>query len=292
MKSTYTGSEVRRYLRLIRRLTALCALFLVTTVVMTVLYFTKPTDKVEVENESSNAVADSSNTADAENNGASGIAGTAESGSASSKTQSSEKITVSSNDLGKWNLQLVSAKSPLPENFSIETAKIKSQFARDEGMSFDARAVDYLNNMCEAAAKEDVTLLVISCYRPHYRQESLFENELADVKAENPGISEADAVKKASTVVAYPGTSEHEVGLAVDFNSVLQTFEHTKQFQWLSAHAAEYGFVLRYPKDKESVTGIVYEPWHYRYVGVEHAKNMNSLGMCLEEYTEYLEKIK
>lgn len=212
--------------------------------------------------------------------------------STSSVAPKDKEAAVLAKDLDNWNLTLVNSNSPLPEGFTLETESIKSAYARDVGMSYDARAVEYLNNMCAAAEADGVTLLAISSYRPHTRQQTLFENELADVKAENPGISEQEAIDKAATVVAYPGTSEHELGLAVDLNSVEETFEHTNQFQWLSSHAEEYGFVLRYPKDKEDITGIIYEPWHYRYVGVEHAKKMNDLDMCLEEYVEYLKENK
>lgn len=258
------------YLRTIRRLLAVCAALAVALVVMTVLYFTKPTTKAE--NTSSNSAAVSSETP-----------------SVPSKDKEAANLA---KDLDNWNLLLVNKKSPLPEDFSITTDKIDSAYARDNGMLFDSRALEQLNAMCKKAAEDGVTLLVISCYRPHTRQEALFANELADVKAENPNMSEEEAKKLASTVVALPGTSEHEVGLAVDLNSVEQSFEHTKQFTWLSSHAEEFGFVLRYPKDKEDITEIIYEPWHYRYVGVEHAKKMNALDMCLEEYVEYLKKFK
>ena len=67
-----------------------------------------------------------------------------------------------------------------------------------------------------------------------------------------------------------------------------ESFENTKAFRWLQEHAEDYGFVMRYPKDNKNVTKIIYEPWHYRYVGVEHAKAMNDLGLCMEEYLEYL----
>ena len=78
------------------------------------------------------------------------------------------------------------------------------------------------------------------------------------------------------------------MGLAVDINSVEVSFEDTKAFRWLQENAADYGFILRYPKDKQSITKIIYEPWHYRYVGVKHATAMNELDMCMEEYIEYL----
>ena len=102
------------------------------------------------------------------------------------------------------------------------------------------------------------------------------------------GMSEEEAKKEAATRVAIPGTSEHHLGLAVDINSVETSFENTKAFKWLQKNAENYGFVLRYPKDKKAITKIIYEPWHYRYVGVEHAKEMNRLGLCLEEYIDLL----
>ena len=94
---------------------------------------------------------------------------------------------------------------------------------------------------------------------------------------------------EAARHVAKPGTSEHELGLAIDFNSVdEENFKNTAEAKWLAAHCAEYGFVIRYPEDKESVTGIIYEPWHVRYVGTENAKRMTELNMCLEEYVDYV----
>ena len=104
-------------------------------------------------------------------------------------------------------------------------------------------------------------------------------------------VMKPEQVKKfAATISAYPGTSEHELGLAVDFNSVEESFENTREFQWLKTHAAEYGFIMRYAKEKQDITGVIYEPWHYRYVGEKHAKKINQMGYCLEEYIEYLEK--
>lgn len=208
----------------------------------------------------------------------------------SSKVGSSSKTVPTSGQLGQWNLKLVNRQNLLENNTNIQTAKIEARFARDVGMKYDARAVSYLNAMCAAAEKDGVSLLVISSFRLHTRQVTLFQNQLKKVKANNPQLSEQAAIDKAATVVAYPGSSEHELGLAVDFNSVEETFENTKQFAWLQAHAAEYGFVMRYPKSKQSLTGVIYEPWHYRYVGKDHAAKMNQLGYCLEEYVTYLKQ--
>ena len=85
-------------------------------------------------------------------------------------------------------------------------------------------------------------------------------------------------------LVQKPRHSEHNIALSVDFNYVNEEFEHTKAFAWLVEHAADYGFILRYPKDKVEKTGVNYEPWHWRYVGTEYAKEIKQKGYCLEEY--------
>ncbi len=196
----------------------------------------------------------------------------------------SSEPAVSQDDL--WKLRLANGENVLPADFTVETGLITPAYARDQGMSFDARAVGELNNMLAAADRDGVNLLVISCFRTLTKQTNLYKAEVQ--KWLNQGYSEADAKAKAGTIVAVPGTSDHNLGLAVDLNSVEESFENTDQFMWLQQHAAEYGFVMRYPKDKQDITNIIYEPWHYRYVGVEHAKKMNELDMCLEEYVEYL----
>ena len=92
-------------------------------------------------------------------------------------------------------------------------------------------------------------------------------------------------------IINKPGTSEHNLGLAVDFNYVNLDFEETESFKWLQKNAENYGFILRYKKEKEEITKVDYEPWHWRYVGEKHAKKMNELDMCLEEYVEYLKNV-
>lgn len=99
-------------------------------------------------------------------------------------------------------------------------------------------------------------------------------------------MEEAEALTARS--IGEPYKSEHNIGLAVDFNDVNYAFENEKAFTWLMENAENYGFILRYPADKEDITKIKYEPWHWRYVGPEYAKEMNDLGFCLEEYIEYL----
>ena len=104
--------------------------------------------------------------------------------------------------------------------------------------------------------------------------------------------SKAEAEAKAATVVTRPGTSEHNTGFSADFNIAEDSFESTAMFTWMQEHAADYGFVLRFPKDKQEITGITYESWHYRFVGINNAKEMNRLNMCLEEYVEYMNNKK
>jgi len=201
-----------------------------------------------------------------------------------SDTSSQKTPAVPEADL--WKLRVANSENVLPADFSVKTALITPAYARDQGMSFDARAVADLNAMLAAANKEGARLLVISCFRTLTKQTNLYNAEVN--KWLGRGYSEAEAKAKAGTIVAVPGTSDHNLGLAVDLNSVEESFENTKEFDWLQEHAAEYGFVMRYPKHKQDITKIIYEPWHYRYVGKEHAAKMNELDMCLEEYVEYL----
>ncbi len=184
-------------------------------------------------------------------------------------------------DATEWNLILVNKSSPLPSGYTVDTASIGN------GYEFDARAADALNQMIADGNAEGLNLMVCSAYRSVSRQEVLYNNKVNEYIGY--GYSEAEARQIAGTIVAPPGTSEHATGLAADIVSVNYQvlddgFANTPEFAWLQEHAADYGFVLRFPLDKQDVTNIIYEPWHYRYVGVEHAKKMNELGLCLEEY--------
>lgn len=105
------------------------------------------------------------------------------------------------------------------------------------------------------------------------------------------GLSQTEAQKQAATEAAVPGTSEHQLGLAVDLvDASYQVLDEaqasTPAQQWLMAHCWEYGFILRYPAEKQDITGIIYEPWHYRYVGRDHAQAIRQSGQCLEEFLQ------
>lgn len=191
-------------------------------------------------------------------------------------------------DLDSWEMMLVNKWSPLPEGYKPELAAIKSEYSRGgrTDYRFDARAIDALHDLCKASKKDGVNLYIISPYRTNATQESLFNRELAEVKTQYPNMSDAEARAKAATEVAAPWTSEHQTGLAVDFNSVEQSFDKTKEYKWLSENAHLYGFIMRYPKSKEDKTAVIYEPWHYRYVGIENAMAIKESGLCLEEFIE------
>ncbi len=191
----------------------------------------------------------------------------------------------------QWYMVLANPDNELPKEYieNVDKATIDSSYSTNRSSSkyLDSRMVGAFVSMCKAAKKDGIKLYAVSAYRSYSYQETLFKNRIQRV-INDDGLSYEAAVKKAATIVARPGTSEHHLGLAVDINSVETSFEKTKEFRWLNENAEKFGFVLRYPKDKKSITKIIYEPWHYRYVGVEHAKEMNRLGLCLEEYIEYL----
>lgn len=177
-----------------------------------------------------------------------------------------------------FNLILLNCDYKLPDGYTPKLAKVID--TSEETM--DYRVAPFYRQMYEAALLDGITLTPVSGYRSVARQKRNFENYIAAY--EKQGLSKADAAVKASQIVLLPGTSEHNAGLAMDICSLEVSFENTEEFRWLDAHAHEYGFIMRYPKDKTHVTKITYEPWHYRYVGVEVATELKSSGTVLEEY--------
>lgn len=180
-----------------------------------------------------------------------------------------------------WNLLLVNADHPLPDNFSVELGSIGG------GHKLDVRAVKDYKEMIQAAKRERVTIYVTSSYRSMDKQMELHQNKIKDYMMD--GYSYQEAQEKAATVVAMPGTSEHQLGLAVDlvsseYRSLDEKQENTRGFRWLKEHCSEYGFILRYPNGSTDITGIIYEPWHFRYVGREAAREITEQGVTLEEY--------
>jgi D-alanyl-D-alanine carboxypeptidase len=194
-----------------------------------------------------------------------------------------------------WNLHLVNLFHPLPDAFFPPLIPIEGRFTYNQNIEyyFDSRAVWQLTDMLSVAASEGVRIYVTSAFRTLALQSDLFLNQVNSFL--NQGYNEADAIRNAARWVAFPGTSEHQLGLAVDFVTpdhywLAESFENTTAFAWLQARAHDFGFILRYPRDKMEITGIDYEPWHYRFVGVPHAAEMRRLGVTLEEYLLYLER--
>ena len=182
---------------------------------------------------------------------------------------------------------LVNPWNYLPEDYTVKLKKI------DASYQVAAEAYPALQEMladCKAAGCAPV---VCSAYRSQEYQEKLYQRKIK--RLIDSGMSQEQAEEEAGTVVAVPGTSEHQLGLALDIiddsNWTLdQSQENTKTQQWLMAHSWEYGWILRYPNGKTELTGIIYEPWHYRYVGKEIAAELHQLDMCLEEYLNMLTK--
>lgn len=183
-------------------------------------------------------------------------------------------------DVSDWRLILVNRNFILPEGYTPQLANAVENGYADQKL--DYRVAPYYNEMYQAAYEDGIHLVPISGYRSYERQERNFENKIDYFMDE--GYSKVDATIEASTIILPPGTSEHNAGLAMDICSLEQNFEDTEEFEWLCENAADYGFILRYPEDKQHITQIIYEPWHWRYVGVEAAKAMKASGQCLEEY--------
>ena len=153
-------------------------------------------------------------------------------------------------------------------------------------------AAEQLEKMLNDANEAGLdTINIYSAYRNYSRQETNYNNKVNYYLGE--GYSEDRARELAAEVVNPPGKSEHQTGLATDictaaivntYGNLNEAFEETEEYEWLYEHCAEYGFVLRYPKDKVEITGITFEPWHYRYVGVEAAQYIMEHGICYEEF--------
>lgn len=181
-------------------------------------------------------------------------------------------------DPNQWYLTLVSIKYRLPDDYDPEVTYPVKGIDRP----LDARVTPHYVKMYNAAKADGCKLTPYSGWRSMARQKSNYENKVSGYQKE--GNSRAKAEQLAAQWILPPGASEHNMGLAMDIVNTRESFENTKEFKWLQAHAAEYGFILRYPRDKVSITEVAYEPWHWRYVGAEDAKKIKASGKCLEEY--------
>lgn len=180
-----------------------------------------------------------------------------------------------------WKIILVNKQHPIPDNYDFKLGTITG------GLKCDERVVSPLKKMIEAARDEGVALYVCSPYRNSERQTMLFDNKVS--RYVKNGMSYMDAYKETSQAVTIPGSSEHQIGLAIDFitddyTALDEGFGKTTAGKWLYENAWKYGFILRYPRNKENITSIEFEPWHYRYVGEAAAEVIAKNDLCLEEF--------
>lgn len=173
---------------------------------------------------------------------------------------------------------LVNGEVALPEDWEFIPFLVDDEVV-------DRRMAEDLSSMMQAAAEDNVWLWVASGYRSRERQQWILETAIENYR--QAGMGEKEAETEALKTIALPGHSEHETGLAIDFNQVSGDFAETEAYRWLQEHGAEYGFVQRYRAEKVSITGVEEESWHYRYVGKKAAQEMERLDMCLEEYVLY-----
>lgn len=185
--------------------------------------------------------------------------------------------TIITIDEEKWYLTLVNSSYRIPDDYEPDLV-----YVCGSGERLDRKVAEHYEEMYNAAQKEGINLAPCSGYRSYELQERNYNNKVSFY--ESQGYSNKDAKVKAATIIMPPGSSEHNLGYAMDIVCVDEWFEDTAEFKWLTENAADYGFIMRYPKDKQDITKVIYEPWHWRYVGVELAKELKDSGLVLEEY--------
>lgn len=202
-----------------------------------------------------------------------------------SEKEESKLVLAEESEKDKWYLKLVNAKNPMTE---ADVPEVETETLDSEGYQVDARIMDDLEDMFAAAREAGRSPMICSAFRSWDTQVSLYQNKISRVMSED-GLNEEDAAIKAATVVVKPGTSEHQVGLALDivsseYTNLDEGQMETEDQKWLIENSWKYGFILRYPLDKSDITGVIFEPWHYRYVGKKAAKEITEQNLTLEEY--------
>lgn len=185
--------------------------------------------------------------------------------------------TIITIDEENWHKTLVNSSYRIPDSYEPDLV-----YVCGSGERLDRKVAEHYEKMYNAALKDGVTLTPCSGYRSYELQERNYNNKVSFY--ESQGYSNKDAKVKAATIIMPPGSSEHNLGYAMDIVCVDEWFEDTAEFRWLTENAADYGFIMRYPKDKQDITKVIYEPWHWRYVGVELAKELKDSGLVMEEY--------
>lgn len=281
-------TKAQRHKAIIRRriFLSVCAVILAAVILLIVFAVKavmsggeKDNNSSEVSSLQSDSVSDVSDVSDA-----------SEVSSEQSSTPSYPATGPNGLDANYTKLLLVNGENPLPEDYDYEgnLTTIPDKYINGSLKQIDKDVWPYMQAMIEAAWADGVKLYVWSPYRSYSTQNMLFKKQVDRQIAK--GVPADKAEDEAATVVARPGTSEHHTGLAADFNMADDKFETTEMYTWMQQHAADYGFIMRYSGEKQEITGVIHESWHYRFVGINAAKEMNRLNMCLEEYVEYLNK--
>ncbi|MDL2300331.1 M15 family metallopeptidase [Clostridiaceae bacterium OttesenSCG-928-D20] len=187
-------------------------------------------------------------------------------------------------DLSDWSMILINPWNAVPANYELNLDYTLS------GYMLDKRIIESFEKMMEDGIGEGMNLVLTSAYRTNSYQKELFDNKIQEVMAQK-NCSFQEAAIEAATVVANPGTSEHEIGLAVDivsgnYNIMDEGYAETAEAKWLNENCAKYGFIVRYGRDKQPITGVIYEPWHFRYVGEKAAQYIMENNICLEEFLD------
>lgn len=218
--------------------------------------------------------------------------------SSQSSSSSSSASSVVSDPDDSWQLILANPSNPVPEGFTVNLTDITGNYADIpalDNMKVDSRIVEPLEQMFKDARAAGQNLFLRASYRTVALQQTYYDWHINHYKEQ--GYSDEEAKEATLRYIAYPGTSEHHTGLAVDIISVdwqnsgqeiIDTFDQTAEAEWLKSNAHKYGFIMRYPKDKEDITKIGYEPWYFRYVGKVHAAAIYNSGLCFEEYLDTL----
>ena len=180
-----------------------------------------------------------------------------------------------------WNLILVNRDNYIPADYKVQLTELSN------GKKVDSRIYPELQEMFDDARAQGYSLFVREGYRTQEEQQQLMDEKIEAY--ENEGKSKSEAKKLAEQWVAIPGTSEHQLGIAVDINADTTKSSSDDVYKWLEENAHTYGFIKRYPSNKTDITGVINEPWHYRYVGKEVASEIYSQGICLEEYIDTLD---
>ncbi len=203
------------------------------------------------------------------------------SGTAVKKEDGEDGSNELSSEEEAWSLVLINEEHPLDTEYAPELAQIR------EGSFVDARIEEETKQMLKDAGEEGLDMYIVSAYRDYETQREVFNTTMVDWISQ--GYSPLEAYEETKKSVAVPGTSEHASGLALDITSAQygeldEKQAETEEAKWLAQNCWKYGFILRYPPEKSDITKIIFEPWHYRYIGKEAAKEVMEKNLTLEEY--------